>query len=139
MSRKVIKYSMAGISWGCTVFCIVNMIGAMLLGDSFVLESGHSYPAQVLTSMLVGIAWVVPTLVYESEKISRGIQILIHLTIGFCVYIPCGIYMGWIPCSFGIGTMLTTILGMVIISILIWLCFSLYYRKEARMINNKIK
>ena len=69
MSGKVIKYLFGGISWGCVVSCIVNVIGTMVKGNAWFTEAGHSYAAQVAAAVLVGVAWVLPSVIYQSDRI----------------------------------------------------------------------
>lgn len=55
MSGKVIKYLFGGISWGCVVSCIVNVIGTMVMGNAWFTGAEHSYTAQVIAAVLVGV------------------------------------------------------------------------------------
>ena len=97
MSGKVMKYLFRGISWGCVVSCIVNVIGTMVKGNAWFTEAGHSYAAQVAAAVLVGVAWVLPSVIYQSDRMPRVMQALIHFVIGFGVYFPTAFVMGWIP------------------------------------------
>ena len=72
MSGKVIKYLFGGISWGCVVSCIVNVIGTMVKGNAWFTEAGHSYAAQVAAAVLVGVGWVLPSVIYQSAARDAG-------------------------------------------------------------------
>jgi hypothetical protein len=132
------KYVVRGITWGCTFLSVICMIGVWQNGAQWFLNSPKSYPMQGFASMLVGIGWILPTMVYESKKLSRPIQILIHMTVGFTVYFPVAFYMGWIPLEGGTPQILLEVLLALLISLAIWFCFYLYYRKEARDMNRKL-
>ena len=90
-------------------------------------------------SMITGIAFYVPALVYQNEKLSKGLQVLIHMGIGLLTYISVGCYVGWIPLQAGAWAIVGTIVSAVVISFLIWFGFYLYYKQEARRINAKLK
>ncbi len=139
MLKKIIRNILYGISWGCVVSCVVGMIGTMCMGNAWFTESGHSYAAQVLAAMIVGIGWVLPSIVYENDRLALGIQMLIHFVIGFGVYFPTAFFMGWIPGNMSLGGILLEMLFMAVISLVIWFCYYLYYYREAKRVNAKLK
>ena len=130
MSGKVMKYLFGGISWGCVVSCIVNVIGTMVKGNAWFTEAGHSYAAQVAAAVIVGVAWVLPSVIYQSDRMPRAMQTLIHFVIGFGVYFPTAFVMGWI---------FLEMLLMAAMSFVIWICFCVHYRREAKQINEQLK
>ena len=139
MSGKVMKYLFGGISWGCVVSCIVNVIGTMVKGNAWFTEAGHSYAAQVAAAVLVGVAWVLPSVIYQSDRMPRVMQALIHFVIGFGVYFPTAFVMGWIPEDISTGAIFLEMLLMAAMSFVIWICFCVHYRREAKQINEQLK
>ncbi|MCI5876789.1 MAG: DUF3021 domain-containing protein [Lachnospiraceae bacterium] len=139
MSGKVMKYLFGGISWGCVVSCIVNVIGTMVKGNAWFTEAGHSYAAQVAAAVLVGVAWVLPSVIYQSDRMPRVMQALIHFVIGFGVYFPTAFVMGWIPGDISTGAIFLEMLLMAAVSFVIWICFCVHYRREAKQINEQLK
>ena len=137
--KKIIKRIYDGIAWGCIISCLITVSGSLAMGNDWFTFGPHSYAKQVIAAIIVGMGWVVPTLVYDSKKLSKGMQVSIHLLIGFGIYIPCAFYMQWIPTSQGMGTLLTTVLIMLVCSFLIYLGFYFYYRNEAKKLNSRIK
>ena len=71
-------------------------------------------------------------------RISRGLQVIIHLGTGFAIYVPVAFFAGWIPTAYGAVAVAVSLLCAVVFSLLVWLCFALYYRKQAQEINRKI-
>lgn len=138
MFGKIIKYVLSGIAWGCTISTVICMIGVSLNGETWVALTPRGFVAQSLASMIVGIAWVLPSMVYENEKLSLAQQALIHFSIGFVVYFPAAIYMGWIPSNGSIGQILTEILFIIFGSVAVWFGFYFYYRHLAKRINERI-
>lgn len=138
MIRKIVKLVATGITWGCTISCIISMIGTECLGMEWFSGAAHGYTAQIIASMLIGVAWSVPTLVYENEKLSRAQQVLIHFAVGLCVYFPIAYYMQWIPTeSMAMGVI--SVLVMAIGVLLIWCGFYLYYKNESKVMNQHLQ
>ncbi len=138
MLRKIFKLICVGISWGCTISCLISMAGYTMMGNEWFLSSPRGFNAQVAAAMIVGMGWSLPTVVYDNEKLSKVQQLLIHAAIGFIVYIPIAFYMQWIPLG-NISLMLASILIAIVSAFIVWLCFYFYYKWEAREINREIK
>ena len=139
MLNKIIKNVFLGIVFGEFILNMVLFIGAIIIGDSFFDFTSVFYIKSFIASALVGIGFFVPSIVYSNDKLSRGMQILIHMGIGFIIYIPTGFFVGWFPTQGGIYTIILLIILIIIISITIWFGFYLYYKNEAKKINKKIK
>ena len=89
--------------------------------------------------MLVGVAWVLPSVIYQSDRMPRVMQALIHFVIGFGVYFPTAFVMGWIPGDISTGAIFLEMLLMAAMSFVIWICFCVHYRREAKQINEQLK
>lgn len=135
---KIVKLILNGIAWGCTVSVFVIMFGCVITGDDFLVKTSEGFIRQSIASMIVGIGFVVPTLVYYNRSLSRWIQILIHLGIGFIIYLPIAVYLGWIPINLGPKMALLSILFAVIFSFAVVLVYFIYYKYEADKMNRKI-
>lgn len=136
--KKIISVTAMGISWGFTVLVFYMTVSAIINSDFFSNLTSAEFIKQVICSGVVGLGFTVPTLVYRSESLSRWLQVLVHLGIGFVIYISVAFYAGWIPTEFGFLTVAISIAASIVLTLLIWLCFSLYYRKQAEKINRKI-
>ena len=101
--------------------------------------TANEYLKQLICSAVVGIAFALPTLIYENEKLSQGIKCLIHLGIGFIIYFITAFIAGWLPISLGIGIVISSVLIIIALSFVIYFFFWLYYKNEAKKINQKIK
>lgn len=139
MFGKILKNVLRGIAWGCVFSTVICMMGVALNGESWLLTTQRGFVAQCLASMIVGIAWVVPSMVYQDDRLSLAQQALIHFSIGFVVYFPTAIYMGWIPSNGSIGQILTEVLMIMIFSVAVWFGFYFYYRRLAKRINDRIR
>lgn len=137
MIRKIVKMVWVGISCGCTISCLISMVGAELMGYEWFATAARGYTEQVVAAMIVGVAWSLPSLVYDNEKLSRAQQVLIHAGIGFGVFLPIAFYMQWIPMS-SAAMVLAGVAVMIISAMLIWCGFYLYYRGESKEINRQL-
>lgn len=136
---RVFKYLVRGITWGCTISSLVCAVGVALNGLRWLADAPRSYPEQVLAGMLVGIGWMLPSMIYKNEKLARPVQALIHMVSGFAVYFPVAFYMGWIYTEGGAAAILFDVFLCLMIAFIVWICFILYYRREAREINRKLQ
>ena len=135
---KIVKLILKGIAWGCTVSVFVIMFGSAIVGDTFLAKTSGEFIRQSFASMIVGIGFVVPTLVYNNRNLSRWIQILIHMGIGFIVYFPIAVHLGWIPTNLGLKMTVLSVLIAIISTFVILLIHFIYYKYEADKMNQKI-
>ena len=128
---KIIKKIFFGIGWGCTFFVICGMISARIAGGEWIF-SGTQFIKQAICSMIAGIGFCVPAIVYENDKISRGLQVLIHMGIGLIIYFIVGFYAGWIPVKSGMISTIFTIVFMIGISFAIWFGFYIIIKMKQK-------
>ena len=71
------------------------------------------------------------------KKLSKGLQVFIHMGIGLVTYISVGLYVGWIPLQNG-GWAIT---GTIVIAgcNLVWILFCIIIDKRQNIINAKLK
>lgn len=138
--KKIIKLTLGGVAWGCTMFTIIGIIIALIIGNSgSFMMSTSDYIKQALLSIIIGIGFTVPSIIYENENISKFLQFIIHMGIGFTIYMICAYIAGWVPTSLGAGAVILSIAFWVLISLAIWFLYYMYYKKEAENINKKLK
>ena len=136
--KNVIKSIAVGINWGFTVLVAYLTIGVIISSDFLAGIAQADFIKYVICSAVIGLGFSVPSLVYYNERISRGLQVIIHLGTGFAIYIPVAFFAGWIPTAYGAIAVAISLLISIVFSLLVWLCFALYYRKQAQEINRKI-
>jgi hypothetical protein len=141
--RRVFGRALSGVAYGCTWLIVVGLIldRVGVLGQA---DPGGVYTAgfteQALFSMLVGVGWVLPTLVYENERLGLAPKVAVHLIIGCGVFVPVAIHLHWFPpvAAFSAAQIAGMILAYAGACVLIWFLFYLYFRGEARQINRKL-
>ena len=136
--RNFIKSIAVGIGWGFTVLVVYLTIGVIISSDFLASIAPDDFIKYVICSAVVGLGFSVPSLIYYNERISRILQVIIHLGTGFAIYIPVAFFAGWIPTAYGAIAVALSLLCAVVFSLLVWFCFALYYRKQAQEINRKI-
>ena len=135
--KRILKYTLIGIASGCTVFVILGMIFASIWGDEALL-TGNRFICYALASMVVGIGFSVPAIVYDNENLAMLFKVLIHMGTGFAIYFFIGLPLGWIPLEYGVGAAVLTVACALGTSVLIWLGFYLYRCHEAQQINRHL-
>lgn len=136
--KNFLKMLYAGISWGCLIFVIYEII-FFSLGGEFEKFITHNFLAQAVGSMAIGIGFCVPALVYRSKNLPMGLKVLIHMGIGLFVYFTVAFSLKWIDIKYGTIIAVIEIIAAVAFAFAVWLCFFFYNEKQAKLINEKIK
>ena len=116
MKKQLMKSIFEGVSIACILFCLIGVIFDLIYGGTFTLTS-YSFTKMVIGTMIVGLGFSLPTLIYENEKYSLLVQTLIHMSIGTIVMIIVGLY----------------------VSLIIWYIYYLQSKKLAKKMNERIK
>ena len=99
--KNIIKSIVLGIGWGFTVFVVYLTIGVFISSDFLAGIAQDDFIKYVICSAVIGLGFSVPSLIYRNERISRGLQVIIHLGTGFAIYVPVAFFAGWIPTAYG--------------------------------------
>ncbi len=138
--KMVLQYIIYGISLGCTSFVIMCLGFFAAGGKDFLAPVFANFAKQAVGAMIVGIACGGTAIVYRCGGLSRLAQTAIHFFVGMGVFYPVAIYLGWIP--FHPGKPLFSVMQFLLacgIFMAIRFCFYLFYRKEAKEINERLK
>lgn len=136
--KDLVKSVLISISLALSIFSLACVVFDIIYKGNFSLEN-YQLTKMVIGSVLVGLGFGVPTVVYNRETLPMPIKVIIHMGIGCAVYTAVAYAVGW----FGGAATLTQ--GLVIagiqlaVAFIIWFCFMRYYRKEAKMMNDKIQ
>lgn len=134
----LLKSTVISIGMALTIFCLAGIVFDIAYKGSFSLEN-YQFTKMVIGSLIVGLGFGVPTVVYNNESMPMPIKVIIHMGIGCVIYTVVAYAVGW----FGGTTTVTQ--GIIIAAIqltvafIIWLCFNSFYRKEAKKMNDKIQ
>lgn len=73
-----------------------------------------------------------------SENIKEPYAV-IHMGIGLAVYFFAALKVGWIPVEAGTTACVCTVIGVIVITVLIWLGFMKYNKNLAEKMNQAIR
>lgn len=89
----------------------------------------------VIGALFIGIGFGAPILIYQNERLPNRIKALIHMGIGLTVYLTLAGFEGWID-SRHLWPQLFIQVGTCFV---IYLGFVLYYRHQAKMLNQALQ
>lgn len=127
--KNLINSTFKGIGIASFIFLIMTLF----------FVKNPEYYRMVAAAILIGVGFGAPAVLYDNEKIPVPMRALIHMAIGSIVMLLCSYWAGWLPVEAGWKAVALTIGGQLLFCVLIWLAFSLYYAKQSRQINQKIK
>lgn len=136
--KDLLKSTVISIGMALAIFCLVGIVFDIGYKGNFSLEN-YKFTKMAVGSILVGLGFGVPTVVYHKENLPMPIRIIIHMGIGCAVYTAVAFAVGWF------GGSATLVQGLIIagiqlaVAFIIWFCFMRYYRKEAKEMNDKIQ
>lgn len=136
----VIKYIFYGISIGCTFFVIMCLSYSIWGGEDILMRIFEDFTRQASGAVIVGIACGGTSVIYQFKRPSYFVKIIIHFCVGMGVFFPVAVCLGWIP--FYKDNILITVLQLLFscgIFMMIWLCFYLFNRSEAKRINKRLR
>ena len=136
----IIKYTLYGISFGCTFLVAMCLAYSLWDREDLLMMVSKDFTRQSIGAMAVGIACGGTSVIYQFNHPSAFLKTAIHFCIGMGVFYPTAIYLSWIP--FNPGQMLDTALQFFLscsIFIVIWFCFYLFNRNEAKRINKRLR
>lgn len=139
MIKKIIGRTLSGISYGYFWMVSYGIISNFMPDKAYFEALMNNFTIQAIGSMLVGIGFVLPTLIYDSEKLSLFVKTIIHLGIGVSFFLAVGFFLGWLPKDLGMGSIFLMIVGCIAVFLAIWFGFYLYYKNESKLINKQLK
>lgn len=135
--KNILKVSLGGIATAWAVFTIIGVIMDISNGGTLI-EPAYGYTKMAIGAMIVGLGFSIPSIIYDSERLSIVIKVIVHMSIGCTIMLITAFAVGWIPQGIGIGTCLIIIASEIIIAFVIWLFYWRYYKKLAKQMNENI-
>ncbi len=120
------------------LFLLGSLIADLNMGGIY-SASGYSVTKMALGSLGIGLRFGLTCIIYTSEKLSRSVQIAIHMATGCAIMMAIAFLVGWIPTDKGLlPALLAT--GSMLLTAFIILVFS--YRRQKKLaerINRELK
>lgn len=136
--KDLFKSTVISIGMALSIFSLVCVVFDVMNKGSFALE-GYRLTKMVIGSVLVGLGFGVPTVVYNIESLPMPIRVVIHMGIGCAVYTAVAYSTGWLGGAATVKQGIIIAAVQLAVAFIIWLCFSCHYRKEAKQMNEKIR
>ena len=138
MKELVIKRVIKGLLYGCAMFvCALVFIDICLDNSLSVLH--HQYTRIAVGAMIVGVGFVMSSLIYDEDRIPFVVRGLIQLVICAAALFIGFFVSGGIPDGTGFGTGAVFFLVEMGFGIIIWLGSFIFFLREARQIKKKLK
>lgn len=136
--KDLIKSTVISIGIAMVIFCIAGIVFDIGNSGKFKLED-YKFTKMVVGCVVIGLGFGVPSVIYNKEKIPMPIKVIIHMGIGCVVYTIAAYSVGWIGDSASVKQGIIIVAIQLTVAIFIWFLFMIYYRKEAKIINEKIQ
>jgi len=136
--KDLLKSIVISIGMALTIFCLAGIVFDIGYGGSFTLED-YRFTKMVIASIIVGLGFGIPTVVYNNESLPMPVKVIIHMGTGCVVYTVTAYSVGWFG---GAATFMQGIIVAAIqlaVAFVIWFCFMRYYKNEAKKMNEKIQ
>ncbi|MDR1794879.1 MAG: DUF3021 domain-containing protein [Erysipelotrichaceae bacterium] len=138
--KKIFELIFFGITWGSFWMVLTAIIiDNTTPGGLISLSSDFNFTKNALLSMLIGVGWSLPTLIYDVDRLPMLVKSLLHFAIGSTVFFIVAFYLGWIPVDFRWTAILQFVVVYLLIFLAIWFLFYLYYRGQRDKINRKLR
>lgn len=148
MLNKIIKRALLGFMIGVFIGQTILIIESLFVGDgnfypysAFLLKLTGSKIAAVIIQYfitgIIGINFAAGTVIFEIDRWSIVAQTALHFIINSIVMYISGFLCGWFP-----HTVVSTLIWFgffIVVYVIIWSCFTLYYKKKTKEINKQIQ
>ena len=135
--KDLLKSIVISIGMALAIFSFVGIVFDVMGGGVYTLEN-YRYTKMVIASVIVGLGFGVPTLVYKSDRIPTPVKVLVHMGIGCIIYTIVAFSVGWLGGASSVTQGILIACIQLAVAFVIWFCFMRYYRKEAKEMNDKI-
>ncbi|MBR6477017.1 MAG: DUF3021 domain-containing protein [Lachnospiraceae bacterium] len=138
MLKEMVRSAAISVMMSMTIFGIVGVVFDQVGKGSFSLDN-YGFTKMMIACLVTGLAFGVPSVLYHVENVPVAVAAVIHLGIGLAVYFFAAAKVGWIPTSAGTVACVCTIVGMILVTLLIWVCFMAYYKSLAERMNRELQ
>ena len=136
--KDLLKSTVISIGMALTIFCLAGIVFDIRYQGHFSLDH-YEFTKMVVGSVLVGLGFGIPSVVYSKDSLPIPLRVVIHMGIGCTVYTIVAYAVGWIGGSASIGQGIVIAAIQFGVAFIIWFLFMRYYRAEARKMNEKIQ
>ena len=135
--KDIIKSTVISILASTFIFVIVGLVFDQVGKGTFSLTD-YKFTKMVIACIITGLGFGVPTFLYNLDNIPMPLASVIHLGIGFTIYFIAASRVGWIPREAGTIASVSTIAGVIVVGMIIWICFLKYNKDLADKMNKAL-
>ena len=95
------------------LFLLGSLIADLNMGGVY-SASGYSVTKMALGSLGIGLGFGLPCIIYTNEKLSRSVQIAIHMVTGCAIMLTIAFLVGWIPTDKSLLPALLAVVSMLL-------------------------
>ena len=136
--KELFKSIVISIGMALAIFSFVGVIFDISGGGVYSLED-YRYTKMVIASVIVGLGFGIPSLIYRSDKLPIPVKVLVHMGIGCIIYTIAAFSVGWLGGTASVSQGILIACIQLAVAFIIWFCFMRYYRKEVNDMNDKIR
>lgn len=136
--KEIFKSSVISIGMAMAIFCIVGITFDVKFGGNFSLDN-YQFTKMVIGCVIVGLGFGIPSIVYNNERLPMPIKVLIHMGIGCVIYTITAYNVGWLGNTSSALHSIVIVLIQLAVAFIIWVFFMLFYRNEAKRMNDKLQ
>ena len=101
--------------------------------------TNYAFSKMAIATVVIGLGFGLPAVVYDNEKLSLFTQTIIHMGIGCIVMTVTAFLVGWIPLNHGPLLMIAILLEELVLAFVIWFLFYLQQKKLVKQMNQRVK
>ena len=147
MFKKFIKRALLGFIYGIFIGQTILILESLFKGDGnfhpvsdYLLAHTNTTIAAVIAQYfitgIIGVTFAGTTVIFEMDRWSLVAQTALHFVITSVVMFFAGFFCGWFPHT--VGSTLIWFGVFIIVYVIMWVSFTLYYRKKTREINQAL-
>ena len=136
--KELFKSIVISIGMALAIFSFVGVIFDISGGGVYSLED-YRYTKMVIASVIVGLGFGIPSLIYRSDKLPMPVKVLVHMGIGCIIYTIAAFSVGWLGGTASVSQGILIACIQLAVAFIIPFCFMRYYRKEVNDMNDKIR
>ncbi len=136
--KDIIKSAGVGIIIGIFFFVIAGTV-IDIINKGELIFSNYSFTKEFIASIMVGIGFGAPSVVYKTDRLPMALKVIIHMGIGLLIYFLASLLAGWIPLEAGPTAIILTVIGEIVASFIVWAVFYAYNKKLAAKMNSALK
>ena len=146
--KEFFKRSIMGFVYGVFIGQTILILESLAGGNgnfypvsAYLLQHSSSQMVAVIIQYfltgIIGISFATTTLIFEIDSWSITAQTALHFAITSVVMYIAGFLCGWFPHT--LGSTLIWFAVFIVVYLIMWLSFSLYYKKKTKAINDSLK